>query len=64
MSLLILNKTQCPICNTPIKEGDNYYMFPPFVANNLDPLKYFSDNSFHLACLEKAELGKAAIKIC
>jgi len=37
-------------------------MFPPFVANIIDPLHFFSDNSFHLECLNHVKNGKRTIK--
>lgn len=41
---------------------DIYYGFPHFVANILDPLHFFSDRSFHLACLERSTLGRIAMQ--
>lgn len=61
MSILILDKTVCPICQKVIKAKDKYYSFPAFVINRNDPLYFFSDGSFHYSCLMTTELGEVAI---
>ena len=62
MSILLLGKSTCPICGLTINEGDQYYSFPAFVMNIRDELLFFNDNSFHLDCLNRHELGEIAKK--
>jgi hypothetical protein len=62
MSLLLLGKTKCSICEKTINKEDIYYGFPHFVANILDPLHFFSDRCFHLACLENSIHGEIAMQ--
>lgn len=61
MGILIFNKSLCPICKKPIKEDDEYYSFPPFIANSKEPLYFFNDQTFHLKCLKKDRLGEMAM---
>jgi hypothetical protein len=60
MAILIFNKSLCPICQRPIKEGDDYYSFPSFVVNTKEPLYFFNDQTFHLKCLKQDKLGEIA----
>jgi hypothetical protein len=60
MGILILNKTLCPICLWPIREGDDYYDFPPFIANTKEPLYFFNDRTFHVKCLKQTKKGETA----
>jgi hypothetical protein len=62
MSILIFGKTGCTICGRVINETDSFYSFPSFVINTKDPLYFFSDNSFHVACLNKHVLNGTARK--
>ncbi len=60
MAILLLGKSQCPICAEVITERDRYYCFPAFVANAKDLLYFFNDASFHSDCLDQHELAPLA----
>jgi hypothetical protein len=40
----------CRLCGKPMLRGQDLVMFPPFVANEADPLLKFSDGAFHREC--------------
>lgn len=61
MSIFVVNKSRCPICDSPIREGEEYYLFPAFVANAKDPIFFFNDQVFHVACLQQHPSGERAI---
>jgi hypothetical protein len=61
MALIIPNKSTCIFCDQVLEEGTNYGGFPPFVPNPDDELFIFSDNAFHIDCLNAAENSKKAI---
>ena len=63
MSILLFGKTVCPICNQIITSEAECYSFPAFVVNTLDPLYFFSDCSFHLACLLNHPFGERSIAV-
>jgi predicted nucleic acid-binding Zn ribbon protein len=50
MSLLLIGKTQCPICGQVIQERESVVSFPAFVWNEADPLAVFNDASLHKVC--------------
>lgn len=52
MSIVLFDKSICPICGQVIRENDDYFLFPPFVVNILDPLYLYSDEATHQSCLE------------
>ncbi|HVU55803.1 MAG TPA: hypothetical protein VHD83_12155 [Puia sp.] len=62
MSILLLGKSTCRICGLTINEGDQYYCFPAFVINISDELFLFSDNNFHLDCLNRHKSTESAKK--
>lgn len=62
MSILLLNKTVCPICHEAITDKDDYYSFPAFVINIKDPLYFFSDITCHLRCLNGNKMALVARK--
>ena len=53
----------CSICGKPMEEADKVVMFPPFVANRIDPLYQFSDSVFHAVCFGSHPLAKRASEI-
>ena len=61
MALLIQNKTVCNLCGEVIAEGEDALTFPAFILNENDPLYYFSDASFHSACVHKKPIGEKAL---
>jgi len=61
MALVILGKTECKICGQPVNKGD-FYGFPPFVGNTLDPLIIFNDSVFHKECAKNNQLAQNALK--
>lgn len=58
MALLILGKTNCPICGTVMQDGQRTVGFPPFVGNELDPLYFFHDSAFHEECFRRHPLAE------
>jgi hypothetical protein len=63
MAILIRGATTCGICGEVIAEGDAAALFPAFVANELDPLVFFSDGAFHEACVDDHPNGATARKL-
>jgi hypothetical protein len=57
---IVLPETKCRICGVAATAQPPYVMFPPFVANELDPLFPFSDAVVHEACLRTHPWGPAA----
>jgi hypothetical protein len=60
MAILMQGKTICPICARLMEHGQESKSFPPFVANELDPLFLFSDAAFHEECFRTHPLAEAA----
>lgn len=60
MALVILGKTICSICGKPLLNGDGIVTFSPFVANEADPLYFFSDGAFHERCFTEDPRASAA----
>lgn len=60
MALLVRGSTRCRICGEIIAEGDRATLFEPFLANERDPLFFFSDGAFHEACVDEHPDGAAA----
>lgn len=63
MALLISGKTVCPICGNVIGRDNKVVIFPPFVANELDPLFLFSDAAFHEECFSRHPLANMALAL-
>lgn len=61
MSILLLDQLVCPICDNLIRKGQEYYLFPAFVANMNDPICFFNDKAFHKVCLQKHPLANTAM---
>lgn len=61
MAIFIVGKTQCPLCEQIIEEGEEIVSFPPFIPNDLDPLWIFSDGVFHAACFYREPLANKAV---
>lgn len=51
MALILREKSICPICGKVLKTGEEVMGFPPFVANQADPLLLFHDAGFHRSCV-------------
>jgi hypothetical protein len=60
MALLVRGSTKCRICGKVIAAGDRAILFEPFLANERDPLFFFSDGAFHKACIDAYSDGAAA----
>lgn len=58
---LVVFGMKCPLCGQPLEKGDELVTFPPFVANELDPLRIFSDGAFHSHCFHASPLSAAAL---
>lgn len=50
MSILVRGST-CKICGKQINDGEDCSKFSSFVSNEVDPLYFFSDCTFHTHCL-------------
>jgi hypothetical protein len=61
MAILLIGKTECPICGMVIKEAQEVVCFPNFVANKFDPLWMFSDGAFHANCFYDHPLAEKAL---
>ena len=60
MAIVIRGKTKCQFCGKPIAEGQEVVSFPNFVANQMDPLRMFSDGAFHAECFYSHPLAQKA----
>ena len=56
---LFVSGMKCPICGKPMSPKD-IVSFPPFVANELDPLWIFNDRSLHESCFRSHPLSDQA----
>lgn len=57
MAIYLPEKTICKLCGEIIKASDRTVMCPPFSANKLDKLYFFSDGVFHLQCFNSNPLA-------
>lgn len=57
LPLFLPGQTTCGICSKTIAVMDGAVGVPPFVANELDPLRPFSDAVFHQECLDAHPSG-------
>jgi hypothetical protein len=60
MAIILLGKTNCPLCGKLLEEGQEIVSFAPFVGNELDPLWSFSDAAFHSLCFHDHPLSVEA----
>jgi len=51
MAIVLLGKTICPLCEYPLEENENVYVFPALISNQADPLYELNDRAFHKSCL-------------
>lgn len=63
MAIFIEDGTLCSLCGKTIKDGENAYALPAFVANAKDPLYFFNDSVFHKKCLLENSFGQKAIDL-
>lgn len=63
MAILVRGATRCPICGRIIADRDAAMLFPAFVANERDPVFFFSDGAFHEPCVDAHVDGAAARKL-
>ena len=61
MAVVIIGKSECHICGKVLESSEDIVLFPPFIANMLDPLYIFNDAGVHMRCLEKHPLGQQAL---
>lgn len=61
MVLIIHGKSTCCFCNQVLNDDTDYGGFAPFIINPNDELFKFSDNAFHIDCLNAAENSNKAI---
>ena len=52
----------CRLCSTGFPAGEVPVAFSEFVVNELDPLKFFSGQTFHRNCLDRHEQGARALR--
>ena len=57
MSIVILGKTLCVVCNEPLLDGQSIESLPAFAWNESDVLFRFSDASVHVDCLDGDSRG-------
>ncbi len=60
MALVLLGKTQCPICGRVFREGEQVVAFPAIVSNENDPLYEIRDTAFHATCFAQHPLAAKA----
>jgi hypothetical protein len=63
MAIIILGKTNCPLCQKPLLEGDETVAFPPLFANRRSGFRLFHDAGVHRSCIESHPLGPKAIAL-
>jgi hypothetical protein len=61
MGILTLGKTECVLCHKPISDAADVVIFPPFVANEADPLYLFNDAAAHESCFATHPLRHHAL---
>ena len=61
MAILVVDKTECKICNRIIIKEDNYIGFPDLIYEGKE-LDFFSDSVFHLDCFMGHEMKGKVIK--
>jgi|SRR5215813_2735118 len=50
MALIVTGKTECPLCNEVLQEGDRIVATTHFIGDPRDPLWPFSDGAMHKSC--------------
>jgi hypothetical protein len=60
MAIVIVGQTPCLLCGTLLAQGQRTVQFPPFVANEADPIWKFSDAAMHEECFRGDPLAAAA----
>ncbi|NUO75270.1 MAG: hypothetical protein HOQ32_04575 [Lysobacter sp.] len=55
MAILILGKTQCPLCSQTIEAGQVTVSSPHFIHNPSNPLWRYSDAAMHYECFQPWE---------
>jgi hypothetical protein len=50
MALVILEKSECPLCGKVLRQGESLVMTSPFIEERTHPLWRFSDAAMHRAC--------------
>ncbi len=58
MAILLVGKTNCPICGKVIEKMEEVIGFPHIIVNEKDPLYALSDSSCHVACVNADPLGR------
>lgn len=48
MAIILLGKSECPICGLVLEEGDDFFGTPHFIHSG--PLSRYSDAGMHRAC--------------
>ena len=61
MTVLVVDKTVCRICNKIIIKDDNYIGFPVLIYDG-DELDFFSDGVFHLDCFMNHKMKGKVLK--
>ena len=62
MAIIILGKSECPICNKLINQGDELVGFPVLSNDEKDLLYFFSDAGFHEACFIRHPLKNYVLR--
>jgi hypothetical protein len=57
---ILVRGMKCQLCGCPMLNEHSVVTFSPFVANEADPLFFFSDGAFHSECFHKHPLADKA----
>src|ERR1051326_1038144 len=47
---LFIEGTRCAVCGRPIAHDEEFLLLPPFVPDEVDPLRVFNDAVVHADC--------------
>lgn len=60
MTIVILGKSRCTLCENSLEEKQDIVSFPAFVSNQRDPVWFFNDAAFHRECFVRHPLAQKA----
>jgi hypothetical protein len=59
--VLLIYGMLCELCGKPQERGQKLIGFQHFVPNELDPIFFFSDDSFHKECFDQHPLAEKVV---
>jgi hypothetical protein len=62
MALVLLGKTECPLCGVVLKEGEEYIATSGGVVGKEDPLAPYQDAAMHRNCFLSWPLRESFIR--